>query len=114
MDNTKHDRHLHLVRVGEDERVFRSVPRRVQSKRIRVPIRHSDDRLVTMSLRNVPAGMEQVKALGEDIIVDEAGVDGESPHKQDDVATAERKVSSAQGVCVEYSQEESTDNLAEV
>ena len=95
MDDTKNDRHLHLVRVGEDERVFRSVPCRVQSKRICMAIRHTDNRFVTMSLRDVPAGMEQVKALGENIVVNEASVDRESPHEQDDVATAEQNVSSA-------------------
>ena len=51
-------------------------------------IRHTDNRFVTMSLRDVPAGMEQVKALGENIVVNEASVDRESPHEQDDVPAA--------------------------
>ena len=36
-----------------------------------------------------PRRAEDVDRLGEDIVVDEAGVDGEQAHQQDDVATAE-------------------------
>ena len=36
-----------------------------------------------------PRRAEDVDRLGEDIVVDEAGVDREQAHQQDDVATAE-------------------------
>ena len=36
-----------------------------------------------------PRRAEDVDRLGEDVVVDEAGVDGEQTHHQDDVATAE-------------------------
>ena len=34
--------------------------------------------------------MEEVQRLREDIVVDEAGVNGEQAHKEDDVTTAVR------------------------
>ena len=37
----------------------------------------------------VPGGAEDVEGLGEDVVVDEPGVDGEDSHEEDDVATSE-------------------------
>ena len=37
----------------------------------------------------VPGGAEDVEGFGEDIVVDEPGVDGEDSHEEDDVATSE-------------------------
>lgn len=39
--------------------------------------------------RHVPPGAKEVHRLGEAIIVDEAGVHGEQPHQQQDVAAIE-------------------------
>lgn len=90
VDNTQDDGHLHLVRVGEDERVVRTMPARVQAEWVDMTIGHTLSCLVS---REVPAGMEQMKSLGEDIVVDETSVDGESTHEQNNVATATCKVS---------------------
>ena len=38
------------------------------------------------SLWGLPAGVEEVERLGEDIVVEQPGVDGEDSHQQDDVA----------------------------
>lgn len=41
---------------------------------------------------HAPAGAEDVQRLGEAVVVDDAGVDGEDPHQQDDVAAREHHV----------------------
>lgn len=38
---------------------------------------------------HTPGGAEHVEGLGEAVVVDEASVDGEESHQQDDVAPAE-------------------------
>lgn len=39
--------------------------------------------------RHVPPGAKEVHRLGEAIVVDEAGVHGEQPHQQQDIAAVE-------------------------
>ena len=41
---------------------------------------------------HAPPGAEHVEGLGEAVVVDEAGVDGEQPHQQDDVAAGKHHV----------------------
>lgn len=41
---------------------------------------------------DVPRWSEDVEGLGENIVVDDASVDGEAGHEQDDVATAKEDV----------------------
>ena len=41
---------------------------------------------------DAPARSEQVEGLGEAVVVDEAGVDGEHAHQQDDVAALKEGV----------------------
>lgn len=89
MNDTKHDRHLHLVRVDEDKVVVRTVPARVKTERIHVSVVLSEDLGADFTrLGESPSRMPQVETLGEDIIVHEASVDGEKTHEKDDVATA--------------------------
>ena len=38
--------------------------------------------------RDVPARVEEVEWLGEDIVIDETSVDGEGAHEEDDIAAA--------------------------
>lgn len=93
MDDTHNDTHLHLERVGEDERVVGAVPRRVDSER--VPVRGLD------ALDNVAGGkvgrpaelrLGEVQREREDVVVDEAGEDGEQAHEEDDVASKVERV----------------------
>jgi hypothetical protein len=89
MSDTKNNRHLHLVRVREDERVLRVVPARVEAKGIRVAIGVALDALALANLRELPTRVEEVECLGEEVVIDEAGVHGESAHEQDDVTAVE-------------------------
>ena len=41
---------------------------------------------------HAPPGAEHVQGLGEAVVVDDARVDGEQPHQQDDVAAGEHHV----------------------
>ena len=40
----------------------------------------------------VPRRAEDVHRLGEDVVVEDAGMDGEGPHQEDDVATTKEHV----------------------
>ena len=84
VDDTNYDRHLHLVRVGKDECVFRAMPAGIQSEGVRVAVRDTIGR----TIREVPSRMEQVKRLGEDVVVDETGIHREHAHEKDNVTTA--------------------------
>ena len=88
VDDTKHDGHLHLVRVREEELVVGTMPGRVKTEGIGVTIRDRGHRLSPVMLRPRPARMEDVQRLGEDVVVEESGIDGEKTHEQDDVPTA--------------------------
>lgn len=41
---------------------------------------------------DAPAGAENIQGLGEAVVVDDPGVDGEDPHQQDDVAARKHHV----------------------
>jgi len=84
MGDSDDNGHLHLVRVRKDQGIRSTVPARVQAKGIGVTV-ECDNCSVD---RDVPAGMEQMKCLGEDIVVNESSVDGEGSHEEDDVAAA--------------------------
>ena len=89
MNDAEDDRHLHLVRVGKDEEVFRAVPGGVETEGVTVVGKHTNDGRLMVARRNVPSGVEQVQRLGEKVVVDEASIHGEDAHEQDDVATEE-------------------------
>ena len=96
MNDTEDDRHLHLVGVREEQLVVCAVPSRVKSERIGVPIGDSSEEgLIAALLGPRPSRMEEVSALREDIVVEEAGVDGENAHEQNDVTTAVTEVNTA-------------------
>jgi hypothetical protein len=86
--NTEDDGHLHLVRVGENQLVLGTMPSRVQTNRIDMTIVCAS-RSDSVVFWEVPARVEQVRRLGEDIVVDHTGIDGECTHEQDDVTTEE-------------------------
>lgn len=85
MSDTEYDRHLHLVGVGEDKSVLSTVPTRVKTERIDMAIVLASTGAVVVE---VPTRVEQVKGLGEDVVIDEASVDSKGSHEQDDVTTA--------------------------
>ena len=60
------------------------MPAGIQSEGVRVAVRDTIGR----TIREVPSRMEQVKRLGEDVVVDEASVHGKQTHHQNEVATA--------------------------
>ena len=88
MNNTENDRHLHLVRVGEDERIVGAVPTRIETEGVYMSSVHKIHDCRVLDRWHLPARMEEVQRLREDIIVDEAGVDGEQAHEKDDVTPA--------------------------
>ena len=89
MDNTQNDGHFHLVGVGEDNLVLCLTPSGIQAEEIGVSIRYSsNDGFIAVWFGEIPSGAEEVQRLREDIIVDEAGVDGECTHEQNNIATA--------------------------
>ena len=90
MNDTNNNRHLHLVRVGEDERIVGAMPAGIEAKGIYVASVHEIHDSRILNRRHLPARMEEVQRFREDIVVDEAGVDGEQAHEEDDVTTAVR------------------------
>lgn len=87
MDDTEDDGHLHLVRVGEDERVVRAVPVGVKAERVGVSGRLGKDEAGRVG-RPLPTRLPDAQRLGEDVVVHEPGEHGEGAHEDDDVATA--------------------------
>lgn len=89
--HSEHDRHLHLERVGKDERVVGAVPARVETEPVpRVGL----DRLGSAGhvLGPLPLRGPDDEREREDVVVDETGVDGESSHEEDDIAAVEEGV----------------------
>ena len=84
MNDTKHDRHLHLVRIRKEQRIFSSVPAGIDTHGICMAIGHSPRGVGG----EVPSRVEDVQRLGEDVVVQESGVHREQTHKQDDVPAA--------------------------
>ena len=82
MDDADNDGHLHLVRVCEDQGIWSTVPAGVQTKGIGVAIEGANSSVD----RHVPTGMEEMKRLGEDVVINESGVDGEGAHEEDNIA----------------------------
>lgn len=87
LDDTKDDGHLHLVRVGEDEEVVGSVPGDIDTDGVGVVVELAlgDGRA---DLDPIETTLEDLHTLGEDVVVDEASVNREDAHEQDNVATA--------------------------
>lgn len=88
----KNDTHLHLVTVAEEEVVLSAMPSPVKTKGVAVVgVLQLADKCITLSpaFRNIPLPLtaKQCHGLGEDIIVDEAGVDREDSHDKSDVAS---------------------------
>eukprot|EP00128_Syssomonas_multiformis_P011489 Colp12_sorted_trinity150504_noHs@34485 len=92
MNDTQDDRHLHLVRVQESELVFSKSPVRVNTERIGASEIFGNE-LKGRAIRvrgfvgNGPATSKQIHRLGEHIVVDQTGVDGEKAHQKNEVAT---------------------------
>jgi hypothetical protein len=101
-------RELHLERVGEGDLVDGERPDRVQAERVRAAAEHAQlaarhirprvrievEHVGPVELERVghgdaPRRAEDVDRLGEDVVVDEARVDAEQGHEEDDVAAAE-------------------------
>lgn len=87
MYNTENDRHLHLVGIAEDERIFGFVPGGIQPEWISVLIGYRGHSLVAVGFRPFPPRVEQMQRLRENVIIDETSVNRECPHEQDNVAT---------------------------
>ena len=81
MNDTKDDRHLHLERVGEDERIVGAVPTRVKTERIAGVGQGSLERASAVVRGERPRRVPDVHGLREDIVIDEAGVDGKDAHE---------------------------------
>ena len=96
MNDTKYDRHLHLIRIREDEAVVRSMPIRIKSERMDATGLLRDDETCGVR-RPFPARRPDVKRLGENIVIHEASVDREQAHENDDVATAGNKSTRVSG-----------------
>ena len=78
MDNSQDDTHLHLERVGEDESVVDGVPRWVDAEGVAGRgLDTLDDFADGGDRRPAELGLGEVEREGEDVVVDEAGVDGE-------------------------------------
>lgn len=78
VDDSEDDTHLHLERVGEDERVVDGVPGRVDTEGVAERSRNAlDDFADGGDGRPAELGLGEVEREGEDVVVDESGVDGE-------------------------------------
>lgn len=92
MDNTHYDRHFHLQGIGEDENVVGTVPFRIESHEVGSSSRESFDRSRSEIGRPFPARRENAKREGENIVVEETGVNREETHKEDDVTSVVESV----------------------
>ena len=96
MQDTEHDRHLHLERVGKDERVVGAVPARVEAEPVpRVGLDRF--RRARHVLGPPPLRRSEVERERKDVVVDETGVDGERSHEEDDVAPVKERVKDLAG-----------------
>lgn len=80
MNDSQDDRHLHFVRVGENQSIVRTVPCRVETERIGRSCRDGTDGTIG-SLRPFPPRLPDVQRLGENIVVDKTRVHGEHAHE---------------------------------
>ena len=55
MNDAEDDRHLHLIRVGENKEVFRTVPGGVETEGVTVVGKHTNDGGLVIARRNVPS-----------------------------------------------------------
>ena len=85
--DTKHDRELHLERVGEHEVVLGAVPHGINARKVHGARRLGHKR--ALAARPCPAAPEEERAAAKDIVVHEAGEYGKEAHQQDDVAAVE-------------------------
>jgi len=86
VNDTDDDRHLHLERIGKDERVVGTVPIGIDTKGVDFAIGDSSDRALPVIWPIEPVGKD-VQRLGEDIVVDKSSEDGKGTHQQDEVST---------------------------
>ena len=78
MDDTNDNRHLHLQRVGEDQSVLGSVPRRIDTEGVPSGGLDAFDNGALLKVGG-PAELRlgESEREGEDIVVHESGEDGE-------------------------------------
>ena len=82
MSDSQDDTHFHLVTVDENEAVARAMPYRINTKKIGMTVRDGINdcaRLIRFNPR--PPTVEEMHALGEDIIIHEAGEQAENAHE---------------------------------
>lgn len=80
MDDTKDNRHFHLVRVVKDQGIIRTVPHGVHTKGVNVSRWLCHDKPCRIG-RPFPSGLPQVKRLGKDVVVHETGKDRKDAHE---------------------------------
>lgn len=96
MEDTQDNRHLHLVRIREKKGIIRAVPAWIEAKEIRAASGDRSDCFVRGRVGGpLPARMEDVQSLGENIVVDETSVNREYPHHKDNVSAATFGISPA-------------------
>jgi hypothetical protein len=94
VNDTQDDRHLHLVRVNEEELVLRHVPSWIQPKGIHSAVRNAGDSSgIVVCLGEIPPARENMKRLGEYIVIDEACENRKDTHKENDIASTTPRVS---------------------
>jgi hypothetical protein len=87
MGDTQHNGEFHLERIGKDQVVICAMPSWVQTQRIYTPSNNADGPIATI-INKVPSRVApDMQRLREYIVVDEAGINGESSHKENDVTT---------------------------
>lgn len=83
VQNTQHDTHFHLERVGEDENVVGSVPGRIDSKGVPVVRLNTFDDVADLEVgRPAELGFGVVERKGENIVVHETSVHGKDLEKK--------------------------------
>ena len=108
MDNPKDEGDLHLVSVEKADLVGSRLPDRINTEGIGgigilawvLGVEHHRGFQVDRArvaggegqVLGTPVGTEDVHGLAEDVVVDEAGVDREDAHQEDDVAASEEDV----------------------
>jgi hypothetical protein len=90
VNNTYHNRHLHLVRVSEHEGVVGSMPRRVQSKGVCVAIRDCNYR-GSIAIREGPPGVPDMECFRENVVIHEPSVNRKDAHQKNNVATTDNR-----------------------
>lgn len=96
MDDSHDDRHFHLQRVRENEDVVCSVPFGVQTHEVGLSSRDGLDGTRTEIGRPPETGWEDSEGEGEDIVVEETGVDREETHQENDVSSVVERIEDLQ------------------